>query len=133
MNDIAELLTRLDKVTGKPPHWRARCPACFDKSPSLGIKEVEDGKILLHCFAGCGPSDIMDAIGMSLSDLMPKTDGRKDWRKDLNVKKSIIEIERVSFLKEISYIYQIQELQKSLDGQAKLLRAALVKSGVTYV
>lgn len=133
MSDIAELLTRLDKVTGKHPQWQARCPAHKDKSPSLSIKEVEDGKILLHCFAGCGASDIMDAIGMSLSDLFPKADGRKDWRKDYKLKKSIIDVKRVAFLKEISYLYQIQQLQEALNGQSKLLRDALVKSGITYV
>lgn len=114
MSDIAELLTRLDKVTGKFPQWQARCPAHKDRSPSLRIKEVEDGKILIHCHAGCGASDIMDAIGMSLIDLMPEKDGRKDWRKEYSRKKTIDEVERISFLKEIHYLHQIQKLEAEL-------------------
>lgn len=132
MNDIAELLTRLDKVTGKPPQWQARCPAHMDKSPSLTIKQDENGKILIHCFAGCGAGDIMDAIGMSLSDLFPKDDGRKDWRKERDRKRTIDEVERIAFMKELSYLHKIQKLQEALAGQTRL-RDELEKTGITNV
>ncbi len=69
------LLSRLDKVSGKHPKWMARCPAHSDNGPSLSIKELDDGRILVHCFAGCGASDIMTAIGLSLSDLYPERRG----------------------------------------------------------
>ncbi len=69
---IDNLLSRLDKVkpngSGK---WLSCCPAHPDKSPSLAIKEI-DGKILIHCFAGCQVSEIVSAIGLQLSDLMPE-------------------------------------------------------------
>jgi len=72
MSKIENLLSKLDKVkangSGK---WLARCPAHEDKSPSLGIKETEDGKILIHCFVGCHISEVVGAIGLELSDLMP--------------------------------------------------------------
>ncbi len=72
MSKIENLLSKLDKVksngTGK---WLACCPAHADKSPSLGIKEADDGKLLIHCFSGCAVSDIVGAIGLELSDLMP--------------------------------------------------------------
>ena len=68
----ALLLDRLDKVrpagTGR---WTARCPAHPDQSPSLSIKELDDQRILVHCFAGCGGSDVMAAIGLTLADLYP--------------------------------------------------------------
>ena len=69
-----ELLTRLEKVrpTG-PDRWLARCPAHEDRNPSLSIRETEGGTVLLHCFAGCGASDVVAALGLSLSDLFPKT------------------------------------------------------------
>lgn len=114
MSDIAELLTRLDKVTGKFPKWKAICPAHADKSPSLSIKEISDGTILIHCFAGCGPSDIMDAIGMSLSELFPERAGRKDWRKESDKRNIKAEQERTAFLNEIFYICQIRKLEAAL-------------------
>ena len=41
------------------------CPAHEDRTPSLSISEGEDGKILLHCFAGCGFEEIISAAGLS--------------------------------------------------------------------
>jgi hypothetical protein len=39
----------------------AKCPAHDDHNPSLSIREV-DGKILLHCHAGCAQQDVIDAL-----------------------------------------------------------------------
>lgn len=69
--NINTLLSRLEMVRGKHPKWMTRCPSHEDKSPSLSIKSMDDGRILIHCHAGCGAADIMSAIGLSLSDLFP--------------------------------------------------------------
>jgi hypothetical protein len=73
MSKINTLLDKLEKVRrvseGK---WSALCPAHGDKRPSLGIKLTDDDKILLHCWCGCSVSEIVGAIGMNLSDLMPE-------------------------------------------------------------
>ena len=66
------LLPRLEGVIGKGPQYSARCPAHVDKSPSLRIKEAEDGTILLHCMAGCSAVDVLAAIGFTLGDLFVK-------------------------------------------------------------
>ena len=67
------LLALLDKVrpNGKN-QWMACCPAHDDRNPSLSIKEGQDGRVLVHCFAGCGASDVLGAVGMELRDLMPE-------------------------------------------------------------
>lgn len=70
---LDQLLTTLDKVrpngSGK---WAACCPAHSDKSPSLAIKELPGGRILLHCFAGCSTESVLAAVGLTFSDLMPE-------------------------------------------------------------
>lgn len=66
------LLPLLDKV--KPigvAKWKACCPAHDDKAPSLSIREADDGKVLLHCWAGCTTAEITAAIGLGLRDLFP--------------------------------------------------------------
>ncbi|MFU8789517.1 MAG: CHC2 zinc finger domain-containing protein [Methylobacter sp.] len=69
---LNNLLSKLDKVkangNGK---WLACCPAHNDKSPSLAIKETEDGKILIHCFSGCSSAEVIGALGLEMSELMP--------------------------------------------------------------
>ena len=70
-SNIDALISRLDKVVsvgdGK---WKACCPAHDDKSPSLAISD-NNGKILLHCFAGCTALDVVHAVDMELQDLFP--------------------------------------------------------------
>ena len=51
--------------------WACRCPAHADKSPSLSVKVTDDGRTLLHCFAGCSTEAVLDALGMEMSDLFP--------------------------------------------------------------
>lgn len=51
--------------------WMAKCPSHQDNSPSLGIREGQDGRILLHCFAGCPLTSILRAISLRASDLFP--------------------------------------------------------------
>lgn len=73
------LIERLEGVKRNGSHrYLARCPAHEDRSPSLSIYLPDDGKVLVHCFAGCVPADILAAVGMSLADLFPK-----DHRKEL--------------------------------------------------
>lgn len=68
-----KLLQRLDKVkkTGTDK-WQACCPAHADKRPSLAIRETNDGRVLLHCFAGCGAAEVLAAVGLEFSDLFPE-------------------------------------------------------------
>jgi putative DNA primase/helicase len=62
------LLSRLHKVRREGAEWRALCPAHADKNPSLSIRQVE-GKILLHCHAGCSPEKVLAALGIESGDL----------------------------------------------------------------
>lgn len=69
---LEKVLGRLDGV--KPAgagRWMAFCSAHPEKNQSLSIREAADGKVLLHCFAGCTARDITAAIGLELRDLFP--------------------------------------------------------------
>lgn len=67
------LLARLDRVRQSAPgRWMARCPAHEDKSPSLSIRELDDGRILVHDFGGCAAPDILAAVGLSIADMFPE-------------------------------------------------------------
>lgn len=40
----------------------ARCPAHDDRDPSLTLADAPDGRLLAHCKAGCGFTDVLDAL-----------------------------------------------------------------------
>jgi len=72
MSKVDLILSRLDKVRkGVHNSWLACCPAHEDRSPSLAIREADDGKVLLRCFAGCGADEVLAAIGLEFDALFP--------------------------------------------------------------
>ena len=42
--------------------WTAQCPLHDDQKPSLSISSGKDGKVLVHCHAGCNQRDVFIAI-----------------------------------------------------------------------
>lgn len=66
------LLSKLTKTrkTG-PGSWIACCPAHEDKNPSMTIREVEDGRVLVHCFTGCDTESVLGAVGLEFDALFP--------------------------------------------------------------
>lgn len=77
---LNELLHRLEDVQGGKDSYIARCPVCGGEKPSLKIDEA-DGRILLHCFAGCGTREICAALGIKpeeLSDGAHKSGGKDE-------------------------------------------------------
>ncbi len=70
--DVNDFLASLEGVKGRNGSWVARCPGHQDRSPSLTVKELGDGRILIHCFAGCGTDEVLGAMGLTMSDLFPE-------------------------------------------------------------
>jgi hypothetical protein len=73
MSAVTRILDRLERVrqTG-PDRWLASCPAHPDRSPSLSVRELGDGRILMRCFALCDTEDVLSTIGLTFSDLYPE-------------------------------------------------------------
>jgi len=57
----ADSLARILEAIRSGSSWMAKCPAHEDRNPSLSIREV-DGKVLLHCHAGCTQGVVIDAL-----------------------------------------------------------------------
>jgi hypothetical protein len=55
--------------------WVARCPAHDDRTPSLSIRDGENGRLLLKCFADCLWEQIAEAL--RARDLSLDTGGRR--------------------------------------------------------
>ena len=63
-------LTRVKRTA--PGKWSACCPAHEDRSPSLAVRELDDGRVLVHCFGGCSVESVLGAIGLDMTDLFPE-------------------------------------------------------------
>lgn len=77
---LQNVLSRLENVEPSDDHqFSARCPGHDDQRNSLAIGLGDDGKVLLNCFVGCSVEDILQPIGLEISDLFPE--GRQRTRK----------------------------------------------------
>jgi hypothetical protein len=72
------VLSRLGGTKSHNDYFMARCPAHEDNEPSLSIKEGDDGRVLLKCFAGCAFEDIINEIGLVAKDLFVSDNGRRE-------------------------------------------------------
>lgn len=67
---VDTLLPRLKDVKMSGANsWMALCPSHDDKSRSLKITRVVDGRTLIHCFAQCETNNVLAAVGLSIDDL----------------------------------------------------------------
>ena len=71
LDDFLNLLEKVKPVKGN--EYQARCPAHDDKNPSLSVTE-SDGRILVHCHAGCSYKEIINALGLRDGDLFLDND-----------------------------------------------------------
>tara|TARA_R110000796_G_scaffold76768_3_gene171582 strand:+ start:1446 stop:1871 length:426 start_codon:yes stop_codon:yes gene_type:complete len=70
---VEVLLARLEKVRASGgDSWRAQCPCGHASTGQMSIKLLSSGSILIHCHAGHSPMDIVEAMGLSMSDLFEK-------------------------------------------------------------
>jgi 5S rRNA maturation endonuclease (ribonuclease M5) len=72
MNQVMNsILSRLNGVKPCGNGWKALCPAHDDQKQSLHVSEGKDGRVLIHCHAGCSVNNICQALGIDLGDLFP--------------------------------------------------------------
>lgn len=72
------VLGRLDGVRECSSGYESRCPAHDDHHASLSVSLGDDGRVLVHCHAGCQPADVCKSIGLRLRDLFPSNGNGHD-------------------------------------------------------
>ena len=55
----AEIIVRVLGGRKVGRQWFVQCVTHEDRSPSLALRDGDDGRLLVHCFAGCNPLDIL--------------------------------------------------------------------------
>lgn len=81
MNPIDTILTALravgSTVSKAGSGYTCNCPAHDDKNPSLSVDIGDDGRVLLHCHAGCTAESVVTAIGLTMKDLYTESAGTR--------------------------------------------------------
>lgn len=65
-------------ISSDGSHGKFLCQAHDDRNMSGSWRECDDGRLLIRCHAGCESSEILSAVGLTLSDLFP--DGPRSGR-----------------------------------------------------
>jgi len=86
MSPLESLRSRLTDIQPSGQGFKARCPAHDDRKSSLSVREGDDGRALIKCFAGCETRDILEALGMTWADLFDSgQDGDASERRDRRI------------------------------------------------
>jgi MarR family len=73
--NFENVLDRLNVASRNGEKAMSFCPVHDDRTnPSLSLR-AENGRLLLHCFAGCQPEDIVSKIGLGMKDLFSEGGG----------------------------------------------------------
>jgi len=72
-------MTPFERLAQRTRGWRSYgrdraifcCDGHEDKRPSVSVRELPDGRVLLHCFAGCNVESVLGSIGLTLESLFP--------------------------------------------------------------
>src|SRR5687767_13169310 len=62
--NLKNVLRQLKNAKRSAGGYTALCPAHDDSRNSLSIGEGDDGKVLIHCHAGCSFDDVMSHIAL---------------------------------------------------------------------
>lgn len=71
MTPIEKVLSRLPGHRTTGDGFKACCPSHEDRTPSLSIREADDGTVLLKCFGGCPTPRIVSDLELNMTDLFP--------------------------------------------------------------
>ncbi|WP_300339093.1 DNA primase [Accumulibacter sp.] len=73
MTPAENFLSRVEGVRQTAPgRWVFRVPTRKDKRASGSARELDDGRLLIHDFAGDSAADILAAVGLEMADLYPE-------------------------------------------------------------
>ena len=114
---LENLLSRFEgvKSTGRD-RWTCKCSAHDDKSPSMHIKLMDDGKVLINCKAGCDTYSILQAVGLDWDAIMPESPTHQRQKPQKRVIYATEALELIRFESQIimACAYQLNK-NKPLD------------------
>lgn len=74
MSAAARILDRADRPKQtRPGSYMFGCPCCKSRQGRpVSLRELDDGRVLLHAFCGCDTEAVLTTLGLSMMDLFDK-------------------------------------------------------------
>lgn len=72
MNRYDHILSRLEGKTRRGDLIECLCPAHNDTNKSLTVGLGKNGRLMMHCHAGCSINDIRGALGLTWREMFPE-------------------------------------------------------------
>lgn len=115
--EVLELLKRFEGARSMGANrYQCKCPVHNDDKASLTITDTAD-KILIHCHAGCSTWDIVQEIGLKMSDLYKGEKPPETWQENFERYKK----------------KQIEEIYQYTDAKGRYLYTKLRMTGKNIV
>lgn len=73
MDPLSRFLEHFPDAQPHGHYWKAYCPGHEDNLRSLSISAGNDGRVLLHCHAGCEPEHVIAPLPIQMADLFPSS------------------------------------------------------------
>lgn len=96
------LLQRLEGVRRSGDSARARCPSCGGRSCKLVVTQCAD-RVLLHCHGGCNAGDVLAAVGLCWSDIMPPRHWPLTRQEQREARQAMKQAAQLSALSELAF------------------------------
>ncbi len=74
---LDRVLAGLTGVRQEGSAYMACCPAHEDRRQSLSVAQGDDGRVLLHCHAGCSTLDVVEKLGLRVADLFSHSENHR--------------------------------------------------------
>ena len=129
---LETILNRLGGVRRVGKCFKAICPAHVDRTPSLSVKECDDGRVLLHCFAVCDMEAVVAAMGLRPGDLYLAAKAPQKTSRLPGVRMRELKA-AAEFEMQILYIVKSDKLSGRTISQADWARAKLALQRISLV
>jgi hypothetical protein len=97
--------------------WSCSCPAHDDHDRSLSIDTGDDGQVVVKCFADCTTEEIVEAIGLRLSELTNPNPGRQNGHAP-RTRRSVTESKPTRPASTDTGVVEVKTHPKAIDAAA---------------
>lgn len=123
---VYKIISRLECVRKVPNGYTAMCPAHYGTLPNLWVSQADDGRVSIHCYAGCTIKEVLGAIHLEPEDLNQGKTRRNPMQPDHF---EYLEILHSPIMKDTLYLLNL-ELETILAGLQRAIQEPIATQDI---